>query len=84
MLRARLQYLDAVIASGATDREVEVKIEPSEPDAAGKDGEMDVDQAEDKDEDKDKRWTSMSSPSHRRLAGLPVPLPRKSFCCLHP
>lgn len=30
VLKARLQYLDTIIASGATDREVEVKIEPSE------------------------------------------------------
>lgn len=29
-MKARLQYLDAIIASGATDREVEVKIEPPE------------------------------------------------------
>ena len=30
VLKARLQYLDAIIASGAADREVEVKIEPPE------------------------------------------------------
>lgn len=61
VLRARLQYLDAIIASGATDREVEVKIEPPEPVAKVEEPQLpaestsrDVGQGMDVDVDQDK------------------------------
>lgn len=54
VLKARLQYLDAIIASGATDREVEIKIEPPEESqpAVKEEGKEEADQAMEVDEPK--------------------------------
>ena len=81
VLKARLQYLDAIIASGATDREVEIKIEPPEESqpAVKEEGKEEADQAMEVDEPK------VASPVKEETMDLEVkPQPERAASPLAP
>jgi hypothetical protein len=79
-LKARLQYLDAIIESGATDREVEVKIETPEDSMVIKeetkkelDQSMDVDQPKMASTVKEEAMDVEVKPQHERAASPLAP-----------